>query len=179
MRRSPWLNKARMDWCVQRQFDYNTLVLRAGNYMRDQTGLAMLVRSAGDFCCDRLASRRYGVRVSTRPSQGRNPGSNPGIATKACQSTEMAREMAPVKIARKLFLSEANDESYRPLYVVLAQAQKASHEVIALQSNGGSLIDLDIDASTRSHGKSEGRRRNAQVALARVNGAQLDVSERR
>src|SRR5258705_9806676 len=81
MRRSPWLNKARMDWCVQRQFDYNTLVLRAGNYMRDQTGLAMLVRSAGDFCCDRLASRRYGVRVSTRPSQGRNPGSNPGIAT--------------------------------------------------------------------------------------------------
>ncbi len=25
---------------------------------------------------------RYGARVSTRPSQGRNPGSNPGIATK-------------------------------------------------------------------------------------------------
>ena len=137
------------------------------------------VRGAGDFYCDRLASRRYGVRVSTRPSQGRNPGSNPGIATKACQSTEMAKGMAPVKIARRLFLSQADDEPYRPLYVVLPQAQKASHEVIALQSNGGSLIDLDIDAPTRSHGKSEGRCGNAQVALARVNGAQLDMGERR
>src|SRR5258708_34448519 len=91
----------------------------------------------------------------------------------------MAREMAPVKIARKLFLSEANDEPYRPLYVVLAQAQKASHEVIALQSNGGSLINFDIDASTRGHGKSEGRCKNAQVALDRGNGAQLDMDKRR
>ncbi len=94
-------------------------------------------------------------------------------------STEVAIEMPPVKIARRLFLSQADDEPYRPCYVVLAQAQKASHEVIALQSNGGSLIDLDIHASTRTHGKSEGRCGNAQVALARVNGAQLDVSERR
>jgi hypothetical protein len=47
---------------------------------------------------------------------------NPGIATKACQSTEMAKGMAAVRIARKLFLSNADDEPYRPLYIVLAQA---------------------------------------------------------
>jgi hypothetical protein len=29
---------------------------------------------------------RYGARVSTRPSQGRNPGSNPGIAARFCFS---------------------------------------------------------------------------------------------
>src|SRR5260221_5190714 len=131
------------------------------------------VRRAGDFYCDRLASRRYGVRVSTRPSQGRNPGSNPGIATNACQSTEMAKRMPPVKIARRLFLSQADDEPYRPCYVVLAQAQKPSHEVIALQSNGGYLIDLDIHASTRSHGKPEGRCGNPQVGLALVNAVEL------
>src|SRR3981081_2149801 len=81
-------------------------------------------------------------------------------------------------ISLKLFFSQADDEPDRALYVVLAQAQKASHEVIALQSNGGSLIDLDIDASTRSHRKPEGRCRNAQVALTGVNGAQLDMGKR-
>ena len=34
------------------------------------------------LACKCGSKRRYGVRVSTRPSQGRNPGSNPGIATK-------------------------------------------------------------------------------------------------
>src|SRR6266853_6047078 len=83
-----------MDWCVQRRFDYNTLVVRTGNYMREDTSLVISVRSAGDFCCDRLASRRYGVRVSTRPSQGRNPGSNPGIATTKFTKPDENHEIA-------------------------------------------------------------------------------------
>src|SRR6266404_8327645 len=52
------------------------------------------VRGAGNFCCDRLASRRYGVRVSTRPSQGRNPGSNPGIATTKFTKPDENHEIA-------------------------------------------------------------------------------------
>src|SRR5579862_1359382 len=41
--------------------------------------LAMLLSSCEDSYV--FPPWRYGVRVSTRPSQGRNPGSNPGIAT--------------------------------------------------------------------------------------------------
>ena len=31
-----------------------------------------------------VCPRRYGAKVSTRPSQGRNPGSTPGTATIRC-----------------------------------------------------------------------------------------------
>ena len=53
-------------------------------------------------------------------------GLNPGIATKACQFTEMAKGMAPVKIARKLFLSQADNELYRPCYIAAAGLKSES-----------------------------------------------------
>src|SRR5579862_1478489 len=45
---------------------------------------------------------RYGVRVSTAPSQGADPGSNPGIATKRlkCNPLQITAALPPIAARR-------------------------------------------------------------------------------